>query len=176
LRLAEVVTSGLTVMALIRKAGFGISVADYFYFMAQVRGMALEESLGAPALELYVEGTGLRYAIPLDELGVFGPPLAAFREISRSRITSNVIAVPDGTMVSDQGKTIGPVRLRAAGDGDASGDGEIEHHEPARPRHAAGEPAATGDAGTRPRSRVDVEGQTARRASGRFPRPTEGSA
>ena len=112
LRLAEVVTSGLTVMALIRKAGFGISVADYFYFMAQVRGMALEQSLGAPALELYVEGTGLRYAIPLDELGVFGPPLAAFREISRSRITSNVIAVPDGTMVSDQGKTIEPVRLR----------------------------------------------------------------
>ena len=89
-----------------------VSVTDYFYFMAQVRGMALEESLGAPALELYVEGTGLRYAMPLGELGVFGPPLGAFREISRSGITSNVLTVPDGTNVHDQGKTIDPVRLR----------------------------------------------------------------
>ena len=50
--------------------------------------------------------------MPLDELGVFGPPLAAFRKISRSGITSNVLAVADGTMVSDQGMTIDPVRLR----------------------------------------------------------------
>ena len=111
-QLAEVVTSGLTVMARIPDADAGASVKDYFYFMAQVRGMALQESLGAPALELYVEGTGLRYAMPLDELGVYGPPLEAFRDISRSGLISNVLAVADGTNVHDQGKTIDPVRLR----------------------------------------------------------------
>ena len=111
-QLAEVVTSGLTVMARIPDADAGASVKDYFYFMAQVRGMALQESLGAPALELYVEGTGLRYAMPLDELGVYGPPLEAFREISRSGLISNVLAVADGANVHDQGKTIDPVRLR----------------------------------------------------------------
>ena len=100
-------------MARIPDADAGASVKDYFYFMAQVRGMALQESLGAPALELYdVEGTGLRYAMPLDELGVYGPPLEAFREISRSGLISNVLAVADGTNVHDQGKTIDPVRLR----------------------------------------------------------------
>ena len=74
--------------------------------------MALEESLGAPALELYVEGTGLRYAMPLGELGVYGPPLEAFREILRSGLINNVLAVADGTNVHDQGKTTDPVRLR----------------------------------------------------------------
>ena len=113
-QLAEVVASGLTMMVLIRKPDNApLSVADYFYFMSQVRGMALDESLGAPALVLYVEGTDLRYAMPLDELaGVVGPPLEAFREISCSGITSNVLAVADGTMVSDQGMAIDPMRLR----------------------------------------------------------------
>ena len=54
-QLAEVVTSGLTVMARIPDGDAAASVKDYFYFMAQVRGMALRESLGAPALELYVD-------------------------------------------------------------------------------------------------------------------------
>ena len=113
-QLAEVVASGLTVMVLIRKADFGISVTDYFYFMAQVRGMALEESLGAPALELYIEGRRHRPAVrnAARRARVFGPPLEAFREISRSGITNNVLAVPDGsTNVHEQGKTIDPVRL-----------------------------------------------------------------
>ena len=58
-QLAEVVASGLTVVVLVRKPDDApLSVADYFYFKAQVRGMALEESPGSPALELYVEGTG----------------------------------------------------------------------------------------------------------------------
>ena len=133
-QLAEVVASGLTMMVLIRKPDNApLSVADYFYFMAQVRGMALDESLGAPALELYVESAGLRYAMPLDEPGVFGPPLEAFREISRSGITSNVLAIADGTIVSDQGMTIDPVRLR-----------EMMAMQAAMPRSSASNPPAHG--------------------------------
>jgi hypothetical protein len=122
--------------------------------------------LGAPALELYIEGRRHRPAVrnAARRARVFGPPLEAFREISRSGITNNVLAVPGGsTNVHDQGKTIDPVRLlremtiRAAMTRSSASDPP-----------ACGTPAA-GDAGTRPRSRADVARSTSRRASSKQP-------
>ena len=62
--LAQLVAGGrMAVQVLLRGGSAPTAMTDYFYFDAQVRGVAVE-TCGA-GIELYVPATGLRYVLPV---------------------------------------------------------------------------------------------------------------
>ena len=75
--LAQLVSGGrITVQVLLRVGSGPPTMSGYFYFGAQVRGVALESH--GSGIELYVPATGLRYVLPIVDFSSweFGPAVA----------------------------------------------------------------------------------------------------
>ena len=115
--LAELVAGGrMTVQVLLRDGSTPTAMTDYYYFDAQVRGVAVET--GGAGIELYVSATGLRYVLPVVDFSSweFGPSVAsAWPEVTRHGMdrTAPNLAVADGQSVVDA-SIIDPGLLRSA--------------------------------------------------------------
>ena len=106
----------ITVQVLLRDGAAVPTMNNYFYFSAQVRGMALESE--GTAMELYVPATGLRYTLPIADFSSweFGPPpSSAWPEVTRHGISRDqpLLAVEEGQSVVDA-SVVDPLRLRAS--------------------------------------------------------------
>ena len=106
----------MTVQVLLRDGSAPTAMTDYFYFNAQVRGVAVE-TCGA-GIELYVPATGLRYVLPVVDFSSweFGPSVAStWPEVTRHGMDRTVpnLAVDDGQSVVDAG-VIEPSLLRSS--------------------------------------------------------------
>ena len=115
--LARLVAGGrMTVQVLLRDGSTPVALTDYFYFDAQVRGVAVET--GGEGIELYVPATGLRYVLPVVDFASwdFGPSVAsAWPEVTRHGMdrTAPNLAVADGQSVVGA-SIIDPSLLRSA--------------------------------------------------------------
>ena len=98
--LAQLVAGGrMAVQVLLRDGSTPTAMADYYYFDAQVRGVAVET--GGAGIGLYVSATGLRYVLPVVDFSSweFGLSVAsAWPKVTRHGMdrTAPNLAVADG--------------------------------------------------------------------------------